>query len=341
MPSGFYKETEILLRFVSKKNVLFLTHVRPDWDTLASAYALSQFFANTCKTTLGLCENTDARRTAFFAHFSPKTMVVQNLHDFDVVVCVDFRTPEQTGPLAPQFSSFKGKILVLDHHHPSTKEFPAGAQYLLRPSSVATAQMAAQIGRELDVDFSKPVASALAVGMLTDSVRFLLANQETFGVMEFLLKKSGKPYEKLLEMANPVLPSGTRIAVLKSMRDTTLYEIGDYLLAVVNHPHHGALAANALVQLGADIGVGMFNSPQGIFCTVRISTRAHAELKFDAMKALLPFAKQNNGTAGGHAQAAQLNLPAYFSEALLRDFFQRILLEKVRVRDKKAMVRKR
>ncbi len=341
MPGSFYKETAILLRTIRGKKVVFLSHARPDWDTLASAYALTHFFSGKAQTTFGLCEEPNPEHQNFFSHFSGKEVVIQRLSDFDIVACVDFRSPLMCGNLAPLFSRYNGKVVLLDHHSLSTHEFPNQPLHLLRPSSIATAQMVTQMGMELNADFTKPVSTALAVAIIADSARFSVANTETFGVMDFLVKKSNKKYEDLADLAFPAHSLSTRVSVLKSLRSTEFFQVGDYLVAVSHSPYHGGLSSTYLVQLGADIGLSLFRSPEGIFSSIRVSSRAHGKLKFDAMKVLLPFAKKNNAVCGGHGQAAQLNVPPYFSESLVIDLITRALLERVRKKDKKAVLRKR
>ncbi len=339
MPGTFYKETDILVRELAKKKVLFLTHVRPDLDTLASAYALTHFLGQHTPCEWGIVKKLNDSYTQRISDFTLQPLLVEKLDSYDVVVCVDFRSPVQAGPLEDALVRFNGKIIILDHHHPSGNEFSKKTIQLIRPSSVAVAQMVAQIGIELDADFTKPVASALAMAILTDSARFTVANTETFTIMGMLLEKSGKTFEQLSLKAIPPQELENNVSVFHALRQTKLFGVGKYLLAQADAPYHNAPSANALIQLGADVALGIFSSTEGLFCTVRVSGRAHSVLQLDAMKILLPLAQKNGGNCGGHARAAQLNLPPYLSESIVTDAFTRELLMRVCKTDPKARVR--
>lgn len=339
MPETFYQETAILQKELSGKKVLFLSHVRPDMDTLSSAYGLAHIFGQSTKCTWGLSEKLNDSYTQRVSTFAIRPQIINSLFPFDVVVCVDFRSPSQAGELESELRKFSGKIIILDHHSPSSNEFAGKTLKLIRPASAAVAQMVAQIARELNVEFTKPLSTALAMGILTDSAKFTVADNETFSTFAFLLEKSGKTYEQLSLSAVPPLEIADAISTFQSLRQVKLVNVGKFILASTNAPFHNTHAANALIQLGADIALGFFSGDKGLFCAVRISGRAHAVLQFDAMKVLPPLAREHGGTCGGHARAAQLNLPSYLSENVIIDAFVRELQMNVRKIDSNAQLK--
>lgn len=339
MSGNYYPETSILLSALRGKRVLFLSHARPDLDTLASACVLAHVLGTFSQTTWGLCEKLNDSYAQRVSSFTIRPIVVSSLEPFDCVVCVDFRSPAQAGELSAILQSFPGKIIILDHHHPSSNEFSGKVIKLIRPGSAAAAQMVALIARELNVELSKPLAAALAMAIITDSAKFAVANPETFSTFSILLEKSGQSYEQLVERAIPPLELDDTVAAFHALRQTRLVGVGKYLLASTNAPYHNARAANALIQMGADVALGIFAGNEGLFCAVRISGRAHAVLQLDAMKILPPIAKEHNGTCGGHARAAQLNLPPYLSENIIIDAFTHELQRHVRKIDKNSGVK--
>ncbi len=336
MSGTFYPEAAILKKELSGKNILFLSHTRPDLDTLSSAYALAHIFGQKTRATWGLCEKLNDSYTQRVSSFSIQPKIIDSLHSFDTVVCVDFRSPTQAGELESELKKFSGKLIIIDHHHPSSNEFAGKVIKIIRPASAAAAQMVAQIGIELNSDFTKPLASALAVGILTDSAKFAVADAETFSTFSFLLSKSGKTYEQLMERAIPPLELKDAVVTFQSLRDAKLITVGKFLLASTNAPYHNSRAANALIQLGADVALGIFLGKDGLFCAVRVSGRAHSLLQFDAMKVLPSLASAHEGTCGGHARAAQLSLPLYISESVILDAFTHALQARVREKDKDA-----
>lgn len=340
MPSlennAFDSDARSLSRLLKGKKVLFLSHTRPDLDTLSSAHALTLFFSTIAKTTWGVDQSLSSETKSRIGFLEKQPVVIASLDSFDVVVCVDFRSPNQAGDLSETFRSFEGDVILLDHHHPSTREFSRIKQFILRPDSASTAQMVAQIGMTINASFSKPTAFFLAAAMVSDSARFAFANMETFRVFDFLLEKSEKTYEEVLAQAIPTVSISHRVSVFRAIKNAKLVGVGNYLLALVDAPYENAPAANAMIQMGADISIGIFRGATGVFASIRVSNRAHRDIQLDAMKIILPFAIEHHATAGGHARAAQINLPPYFSETVLLDLFSRELLMRVRKTDASA-----
>jgi nanoRNase/pAp phosphatase (c-di-AMP/oligoRNAs hydrolase) len=318
------------------KKVLFLSHVRPDMDTLCSALALTHFFSNECSPTFGVVEPLSVFQREQIHFFPIHPILIDSLKGFDVVVCVDFRSPSQAGPLAHAFKSFKGKILILDHHHPSPQEFSRVDFAWIKPHSISTTQLVTQIGLAMKGSFIPSISTALAMGMITDSARFMVANSDTFHVFDYLLLKSKKSYEEILSRAVPVSPIHDRVGVFHSMKDARLVSAGNFLFASISSPHATGQIATSLIQMGADVGLCFSHSSEGVFTSIRVSGRAHSELGYDAMQIILPLAKQHGGVGGGHARAAQLNLPPYFSEQMLVDHFSRELFMRVKKNHPKA-----
>lgn len=319
-----------LVSTLQGKKILFLSHVRPDTDTLASAMSLAYFFSSISDPTFGITEplsDGHAQQTSFFP-IQPK--VIQSLRGFDAVVCVDFRSPSQAGPLSRALVNYVGKIVIIDHHHPSSNEFSHVSFSLIRPHSVAAAQLVAQLGDFMRREFTPAIASALAMAIVTDSARFMVANPDTFAVFSFLLDKSGRSYEELFTRAVPTSPIHERVGVFHALKQARLVSAGDFLLASVSMSHQTSQVANALIQMGADIGLSVSHSKEGVYSSIRISGRVRSELGMDAVLVGRPLAEKHEGTCGGHARAAQLNLPPYFSEQMIIDHFSRELFMRVK-----------
>ena len=247
-------------------------------------------------------------------HYQLNPQIISTLEGFDLVVCVDFRSPSQAGELEYALNKFFKQVIIFDHHSPSTSEFQSPLETCIIPAQIACAQMVMELLSISKNEISPENASLLAAAIVSDSARFANANSETFRVMDYLLKKSKQSYESLLQKAFPSADLSERVAVIKAMQSPRLIAVGDFLLGVVTAPYSSAKAANTLSQLGADISIGLFRSREFVTAAIRVSAHAHAQLKMDAMELLLPFAKSNNGSCGGHAQAAQITIPSYLSE---------------------------
>jgi nanoRNase/pAp phosphatase (c-di-AMP/oligoRNAs hydrolase) len=190
--------------------------------------------------------------------------------------------------------------------------------------------MVALLGEEWGYSFSPAEAELLAAGMIADSARFAMSDEDTFRMMHVLQEKSKQSYDNLLLKAFPSSGLPERLATIQGMQSPALYSAGSFLLALARAPYASTMASNALIQLGADIAIGLFRSREFVTASIRVSNRAHALLGFDAMELLLPLAKANGGVCGGHACAAQITFPGYVSENILEDAFRRELLMHVK-----------
>ncbi|MDP2666357.1 MAG: DHH family phosphoesterase [Candidatus Diapherotrites archaeon] len=327
-----------LKTLLTGKKVLFLAHTRPDLDTLASAYALSLFFAPYSKTTFGIPDPLNTV-SALLQPFQIKPKTISSLASYDAVVCVDFRSPQQGGSLSHALSTYPKTLILIDHHSTALHSFSRKTIPIIRPHSIATAQMVTRIGRAMKASFPSTLATLLATAILADSARFAVANPHTFETFDFLLQKSPKTYEELLLLAFPPPPTGNRLALFKAARAAKIFTVGDYLLAFIHAPYHTAFAASSFIQLGADLAVGYARDPHHILCSIRVSEKLHHDLDLDILDIILPFAQQHDGDAGGHARAAQLNIPAYMTEETLIDLFTKQLLMRIRAQGKHAHIR--
>ncbi len=343
MPPALTAFAPRFLSLVRGKKVLCLTHAHPDLDTLASSHVLASMLKKmgAAQATFGIPEKPLLKSKILLDSLALRPEVISTLAGFDVVVCVDFRSPAQAGNLEYALKQFNGKRVLVDHHSLSSREFssPTPAEAFILPTQAATAQMIALLAEEWDYSLSPSEAELLAIAIISDSARFALANEETFRLMHVLQQRSKQSYDALLLRAFPANDLAERLSIIQGMQSPSLFSADSFLLALARAPYASALASNALVQLGADIGVGLFRSREFVTASLRVSNRAHALLGFDSMEVLLPLAKANGGVCGGHACAAQITFPGYVSENIIEDTLKRELLMRVRKTKKNAQLR--
>ncbi|MFH0970002.1 MAG: DHH family phosphoesterase [Candidatus Diapherotrites archaeon] len=321
---------------LSNKKVLFLTHERPDMDTLSSALALTHFSRSRCDSTFGITKPLTQHYQSQILFFPIQPRVITSFRSFDVIVCVDFRSPSQAGELSRALQSFNGKIILLDHHSLSPHEFPKKTVSLIKPHSIATAQMVTEMMIEKHFSFPPKIARALAIGIISDSARFMVANPQTFSLFDFLLTRSGVSYDTIFARAVPTPSIHERVGIIHSLKQAKLVSVDDFLIGAVIHPHQTSWIASILVQIGCDIGLSVSPSPDGVYSSIRLSNRIYSKLKLDATSIFRSLAQQHNGTSGGHARAAQLNLPPYISENIILDALMREIYSRARKKNKKA-----
>jgi len=157
-------ETAALLRKFD--NVLILTHVRPDGDTVGCAAALCAGLRTLGKTAYllpnpGLTDTT----TPYFAPYAAPEGFVP-----DYVVSTDIATP---GLFPENAKVYEGRIDLAIDHHPSFEHF--GKANIVRPEAAACGELMYDILLELDA-VTPEVALALYVAISTDTGCFAYAN---------------------------------------------------------------------------------------------------------------------------------------------------------------------
>lgn len=171
-------ETAALLR--SFDNVLILTHIRPDGDTVGCAAALCAGLRALGKTAYLLPNAglTDTTAPYFLPYAAPAGFVP------DKVVSVDIATaglfPENAKPYAQQVD------LAIDHH-PSFERF--GKANLVRPEAAACGEVVYDVLAALG-SITPEIALPLYVAVSTDTGCFAYANTtaQTHAVAAALLR---------------------------------------------------------------------------------------------------------------------------------------------------------
>lgn len=147
-------------------NILILTHVRPDGDTVGSAAGLCAALRAIGKTAY-LLSNPELTRS-----ITPYFMPYVAPEDFqpDFVVSADIATLE----LLPENAKAYGKRIDLAiDHHPSFEHF--GKEHVLRPKAAACAEIVYDIARQL-TPLTPAIALPLYLGISTDTGCFVYSN---------------------------------------------------------------------------------------------------------------------------------------------------------------------
>jgi phosphoesterase RecJ-like protein len=152
------------------RRVVVSCHVDPDGDALGSALALH----------LGLTRTGHASVVSFSAPFvvAPQYRFLPGVDqltppdqvppDADLFVCFDTGSRSRLGTLTDAFNGAK-RTLVVDHHA-SNDSF--GDVNLIDPEAPASAVLARELLRRLDIPLDRDVATLLYTGLVTDTGRF-------------------------------------------------------------------------------------------------------------------------------------------------------------------------
>ncbi len=158
----------IKARFSSAKNILIVSHVRPDGDAIGSLLALGLALQQAGKTVqMVLADGVPAS----FRHLSGYEQVRKEPQgQVDLFVTVDCADFKRTGK---QFETFRKPDINIDHHLTNER---FGELNLIEPEAVATAAILTDTLPEWGLAITPPVAAALATGIVTDTLGFRTSN---------------------------------------------------------------------------------------------------------------------------------------------------------------------
>lgn len=147
-------------------NILILTHMSPDGDTLGSGYALLRGLHQLGKKAQVLCGDTIPKKYAYL-----KEDTREDAFEPQFVVSVDVADEKLLGDDLRE--RFGGKVdLCLDHHLSNTRY----AENVYMEVCAATCEVIYAVLKEMGVHFDKGIADCLYTGLSTDTGCFRYSN---------------------------------------------------------------------------------------------------------------------------------------------------------------------
>lgn len=203
-------------------NIIILTHVSPDGDTLGSAYAICHALQKAGKNARIVSEKVPLR----YSYLSD-SIITPGLFEEGFIVAVDVATED----LLPQDAEpYKGRIdLCIDHHSSNTHYAKC---WCVEPNAAACAEVVFKIISLLDIKIDREIANCLFTGLTTDTGCFRYSNVtwQTMNTAAQLMKIGCDSYRinKLMFENN----SKARVAV-EQMALSTLEYFYDGKIAVI------------------------------------------------------------------------------------------------------------
>ena len=297
-------ELEAARRLRRMENVLILTHVRPDGDTVGCAAALCLALRKLGKTAYllpnpGVTENTAPFVTPYEApvDFQP-----------EYVVSVDIAALQ----LLPENAKmYAGQIELAIDHHPSFEAF--GQQNIVRPEAAACGELVYDIIRHLTA-MDAEIALPLYVAVSTDTGGFQFANTTAYThIVAAALMETGIDYQSVNKRFFRT-KTRKRLALEADMLTHIEYFDRDRVaflsvpLSLMARLQATESDAEELSSLGAQI--------QGVDCAVTFR-----ELRAGEWKLSVRTGDRVNATevcrrmgGGGHARAAGCSVEAQLPE---------------------------
>lgn len=155
-------------RLENARHALIVSHVRPDGDAIGSALALGLALKNAGKTAqIVLADGV----TSSFRYLEGSELIAREPKEgydtFITVDCADFKR------VGKPFENFPAPDINIDHHK-TNEQF--GTLNLIEEKEVATAAILAARLPEWGYEITQPIAAALLVGIVTDTLGFRTSN---------------------------------------------------------------------------------------------------------------------------------------------------------------------
>lgn len=161
---------EVLL---SQQDVAIISHMNPDGDTLGSQLALAGALIQKGINVLTLNNDTVSKKYNFVEGAERIRPIQEEDILPDVVVFVDCATMAMAG-YSPESSALTGKTIInIDHH---TSNVGYGKLNYVKENAAANCQNIYEVLQEMDCKFTPEIATALYMGLSTDTGNFLFSN---------------------------------------------------------------------------------------------------------------------------------------------------------------------
>lgn len=162
-------------KLLAAKNVLIMTHLRPDGDALGSSFGMRQFLRDNGIGADVLMPGAMPKRYNLLCRGGVNALPRENIADYDLFLTLDCANPERLGCSDALPLSFLQSVntLNIDHHKGNSLDIPCA---WLDPGAASTSLMCAEVLLASGKQISPECATLLLAGMMTDTGCFCFAN---------------------------------------------------------------------------------------------------------------------------------------------------------------------
>lgn len=193
---------EELNKFLLKpRNLLILSHKNPDGDAVGSALGFKHILsAMGHKVTAAVPDAAPGflkwlpghQELLIFERKKGKKAVEEAFHTADMIICVDFNSPDRLGDLEGLFKAGASPTLLIDHHPPQQKFTDVS---FIDPTRGSTAELIylTAVSLNMEAMISPDAATCLLAGIMTDTVGFRVSCSypEIFETVAGLMRLGG------------------------------------------------------------------------------------------------------------------------------------------------------
>lgn len=187
----------------NSKNILLVSHINPDGDTLGSMCGLYSLIKDNYKKK---CDMAAVSEVPVTYKFLPNINLVKHIseydfsREYDLVICLDVAALDRGADAEILFNRAR-KTVNIDHHETN----PNYAQInIVKPEASATAEVLVEIAQYFNWKISSEAAICLYTGIMTDTGCFKFSNtkQKTMEAAGKLISYGAEPaqlYQKCYE----------------------------------------------------------------------------------------------------------------------------------------------
>lgn len=180
-------ETEILNLINNSSNILIITHVNPDGDTLGSACALKSFIGDKSDILIQINDNFNFPSSYSFLPEINKSINLSDIKDrkYDLIIAVDVASKDRIiNEAAKLFDSIENTIVI--DHHKTNKGF-AKLDYVKGGIS-STGEVLYDLFEKLNIKITSDIATCLYTAILTDTgcFKYESTTEHTFEIAKKL-----------------------------------------------------------------------------------------------------------------------------------------------------------
>ena len=292
-------------RLEKSKNVLVVSHVRPDGDAVGSLLGLGLALQDAGKTVqMVLVDGVPSS----YRHLEGSASIAREPNGgHDTFITVDSADFKRIGKA---FENFGQPDINIDHHK-TNEQF--GKLNLIEAEEVATAAILTNHLHEWGYEITKPIAAALLTGIITDTLGFRTSNTTPES-----LRQCAKLMESGVDMPDIYMKS----LVKKSFPAAKYWGMGLSTMEQKNGIVWGTLTLEDRIKSGyhgnddADL-INMISAIDGNKVGMIFVEQSdnHVKISWRALEPgidVSPIAKHFQG--GGHAAAAGADIPGTLQE---------------------------
>tara|TARA_B100001964_G_C14216694_1_gene593149 strand:+ start:754 stop:1746 length:993 start_codon:yes stop_codon:yes gene_type:complete len=294
--------------FISKSSgkCLILCHQNADLDCVCSAIALKYSLKSinpNLKFEIGAAENYSNQALKILDTFDVTASINPKL-DSDILIILDTSSLNLLQPLSDDVENFKGEVLLIDHHPTDDNLRSLSKISYLDNTAASTTELVYEVIIKSGAKIEGVVALALMMGIYSDTCYLKYANPKTIRIVSEILKDSDVDYDKFLEILSSTEDFSEKLANLKASQKMKIHIHEDYFLVTSNVNSSISLAANALIDLGADCTFVGSQIEDVIKISARASSRFGRATSIDLGSIMGEIGVSINGNGGGHKGAA-------------------------------------